>query len=139
MTRRRRLELIALILPTLATAFFWFMLIGSALGPEEDGGSAAEVVAVLGAAIVLAAATLVAWLRRRWGAPALIAAAAFVATIIATTAGTNVLTVAVILPLPWLVGGLLLLSAVGRPRARGRPAAPSPESGSRGGNRLPGP
>ena len=132
---KRVVRLLALGLPTLATAFFWLMVIGSAFGPDEFTG---ESLAVLSAAIVLATGTIIAWRRPRWGGPALIGAAAFFATVIATTAGTNVLAVTILLPMPWLVGGLLLLglrlSAEGWPGARKPPSDPTRGSGPSGGS-----
>jgi len=90
------------------------MVVGHAVGPDEP---TLEGAAVGGAALMRAAATLLgAWLKARFAWAALLIAAACFATVIALTAVRNILIVAVLLPAPWRLAGLLL------------PVGPAPET-----------
>ena len=137
MRSRPVIEWIGLGLPTLASAAFGLIVAGEALDPHGGGqGSWIEGAAVVVGASVLVGATLYSWRAPRRGGAALVGAAALLAAVIAFTAGRHVLVVALLLPAPWFVGGLLLL--VSRSRARGSPRpprAPTSGSGPSGGSR----
>jgi len=108
---RRAARWLALALCTSATLFFVFMLLGYAIGGDEgavEDDAVGEGIAVVCGALILTAATVSAWLRARLAWAALLIAAAVFATIIALTAGTNVLLVVVLLPAPWYLAGILL-------------------------------
>jgi hypothetical protein len=105
MSKVRLLRGLALALSTSATAFFALMVIGYGLGSE---GITGEGTAVVGAALLLTAATFGAWMRFRHAGVALLGASAVFATVIALTAGSNVLLVVVLLPAPWYLAGLLV-------------------------------
>jgi hypothetical protein len=115
--RGRQLRWFARMLATVPTVFGWSLVVSEAAAGEDGDG---EGIAVgLGFAF-LTAATAATWRWERIGAAAEIVAAVVFAIIVYVTAGHNRVLVALILPSPWLVSGVLLL-AIGAIR-HGNPA-----------------
>jgi hypothetical protein len=112
-----RVRWLALLLGVVPAAFGWFIVIAEAAAGEEGDG---EGVAVGLSFAFLTASAIAAWRWERLGALAEIVAAVVFGIVVYTTAGHNRVPIALILPSPWFLSGVLLLaiSSVGRTAKR---------------------
>jgi hypothetical protein len=104
----RALRRLARVLGTAPALFGWLIAIAEAVAGESGDG---EGIAVGVSFAAVTASALAAWRWERAGAICEILAAIAFGGVVYITAGHNRLLVALLLPSPWLLSGILFLAA----------------------------